>query len=173
MMDKIKILIVGAGAVGSYYGGRLAQNLDTSVAVVCRSDYETVKQNGFDIKSIEGDFIFRPNGVFRSCAEYSDSPDYIIITTKVLPEIDIVSNIRPAVKANTSIVLIQNGIDIEKHIAAAFPNNELISGIAYIGTGRDGAGKVRHQGGGRLRFGLYPEGHSEKLDILVELFKKA
>lgn len=171
-MSNNKVLVVGAGAVGAYFGGRLAQ-ADMEVAAVCRSNYEQVRANGFAIKSINGDFSFTPAGVYRACSEYPESADYVIVTTKVLPDIDVVEIIRPAVRPGTAIVLIQNGIEIEKDIAAAFPDNELISSIAYIGVFQTGDGKIEHQASGRLKMGVYPGGLSEKTQLLSAAFNKA
>jgi 2-dehydropantoate 2-reductase len=171
-MSNNKVLIVGAGAIGAYFGGRLAQT-GMEVSVVCRSNYEQVKASGFEVKSINGDFSFKPAGVYRSASEYPEAADYLIVTTKVLPDIDVVEIIKAAVKPGTAIVLIQNGIEIEKDIAAAFPENELISSIAYIGVFQTGDGRIEHQAAGRLKMGVYPGGLSEKTKLLSAAFNKA
>jgi 2-dehydropantoate 2-reductase len=168
---KKKVLVVGAGGVGAYFGGRLAQ-AGMDVSVLCRSNYEQVKKDGFEIKSIAGDFSFKPAGVYRSCAEYPDDADYLIVTTKVLPDIDVVKIIKDAVKPNTMIVLIQNGIEIEQDVAKAFPNNELVSSIAYIGVFQLEHGEIEHQAAGRLKMGVYQGGSSEKMDLLSANFNK-
>jgi 2-dehydropantoate 2-reductase len=167
-----KILVVGAGAVGAYFSGRLAQ-AGARVSVVCRSDYQAVKTSGFAITSINGDFKFVPENVFNSVEDYSGTADYVIVAVKALPDVNVVKLITPVVKAGTSIVLLQNGIDIEPALHEAFPDNELISGIAYIGVFREGQGAIRHQGSGRIKLGVYPQGISEKLTVLGELFKQA
>ncbi|MFA6716583.1 MAG: 2-dehydropantoate 2-reductase [Victivallaceae bacterium] len=171
-MNNNKVLIVGAGGVGSYFGGRLAQ-AGMEVSVVCRSNYEKVKKNGFEIKSVNGDFSFKPAGVYRSCSEYPETADYLIVTTKVLPEINVIEIIKPAVRPGTAIVLLQNGIEIEKNIAAAFPGNELISSIAYIGVFQNGNGRIEHLASGRLKMGVYPGGLSEKTKLLSAAFNQA
>ena len=170
-MKNNKILIVGAGGIGAYFGGRLAQ-AGMDVAALCRSNYEQVKENGFNVKSIAGDFSFKPSGVYRSCAEYPDDADYLIVATKVLPDIDVVKVIEAAVKPHTMIVLIQNGIEIEREIAAAFPDNELVSSIAYIGVFQLADGEIEHQAAGRLKMGVYKGGCSEKMDLLSANFNK-
>ncbi|MBU8901597.1 MAG: 2-dehydropantoate 2-reductase [Victivallales bacterium] len=166
-----KVLIVGTGGIGAYFGGRLAQS-GMDVSVVCRSNYKQVKKDGFAIKSIAGDFSFKPDGVYRSCSEYPETADYLIVATKVLPEIDVVNIIKDAVKAETMIVLIQNGIEIEQEVAAAFPNNELVSSIAYIGVFQLEHGEIEHQAAGRLKMGVYQGGSSEKMDLLSAHFNK-
>ena len=83
----MNILISGAGAVGAYFGGRLGA-AGADVSVICRSDYDEVKANGFQISSVKGDFVFKPSQVLRSASEYQGKADLIIVSSKVLPEID-------------------------------------------------------------------------------------
>jgi len=167
---KTDVLVVGAGGVGAYFGGRLAEG-GSNVSVVCRSDYDAVRQNGFDISSINGDFKFIPKQVCRSVEDYSGNADYIIISVKALSDIDTVKMIKPAVKKESVIVLLQNGIDIEHDLYSAYPENELISGIAYIGVARKGEGRIDHQGGGTLSIGLFPEGTSDSVELLHKFFE--
>lgn len=169
----MNILISGAGAVGAYFGGRLAE-AGANVAVICRSDYDEVKANGFQISSVRGDFIFKPSQVLRSAAEYQGKADLIIVGSKVLPEIDVPSMIKDAVKPETTILLAQNGIDIEKNISAAFPDNEILSAIIYIGCTKTAPGKIAHTGGpGSMTFGEFRHNKAgETARKLAELFQK-
>ncbi|MBS1370613.1 MAG: 2-dehydropantoate 2-reductase [Lentisphaeria bacterium] len=168
-----RILVVGAGGVGVYFSGRLAQ-AGAEVTIVARSDYEVASRSGYEVRSIAGDFRFRPAAVLKSAADYTGDADYVILAAKVLPGADAVELLRPAVRSSKStIVLIQNGIDIEKNIAAAFPENELLSTIAYIGVSRPQPGVVLHQGSGDLKMGRYPAGISDSARRLTELFAKA
>lgn len=163
------IVIVGAGAIGSFYGGKLAQ-AGANVSVVCRSDYETVKEKGYSITSKDGDFHFTPQHVLKNINEYPGTPDMIIVATKVLPTVDVVELIKGKVGPKTVITLIQNGIEIEEPIAQAFPNNEIISGLAFICVSRLAPGQVEHQDYGRLVIGHYPSGGSPGCSRLSELF---
>jgi 2-dehydropantoate 2-reductase len=165
-----RILVVGAGAIGGFYGGKLAQ-AGCRVSVVSRSDYEVVKSEGIAVTSALGDFRFIPEKVIREVAEYGEPPDYILVGTKVVPETDTVKLIRPVVGPGTAIVLIQNGVEIEQPIAEAFPQNEIISGLAFIAVSRIGPGRIHHQAYGRLTLGLYPSGSSEKAARLAELLE--
>lgn len=162
-----KILLIGPGAVGVYFCGRLAE-AGAEVSVVARSDYDTVKAHGYEIASSAGDFRFTPAAVLKEAAEYPGEPDWIIAATKVLPEIDLAGLMRGAIRSpHTRILLIQNGIFIEAPVAAAFPDNPLYSGAAYIGVARTAPGRFRHQDGGRLTFGRYgnrpPKAEAEAL----------
>jgi 2-dehydropantoate 2-reductase len=170
MAKNVKILLFGTGAVGSFYGSILARG-GASVSAVCRSDYDIVKDRGIEIKSINGDFHFSPHKVFRSASECDAAYDYIIVALKALPQVDTVSIIKDAVSENTSIVLLQNGINIEESVAAVFPENEIISALAFICVTRVDFGLIDHQDQGRISFGTYPEGISPKAAELAEIFK--
>jgi len=169
MTKKPEIVLVGTGAVGSFYTGKLAQ-AGASVSFVCRSDFEEVQKNGVFIKSVLGDYSFRPKEVVRAISDYSGTPDYIIVATKVLPEINVPSLIAEKVDKNTTIVLLQNGINIEPPIMSAFPDNEIISGLAFICVSRESFGCIDHQDYGRLVLGTYPTGKSPRAEELAALF---
>lgn len=172
-MRLVKVLTVGAGAVGAYFTGRLAQTGKAEVSVVVRADYDAVKQDGFHIQSECGDFVFHPAGVYRSAEEYPDEPDYLVLSSKALPDIDEPALIRGAVKSpGTTIVLIQNGIGIEEPLAQAFPENEILSTVAYIGATRTAPGVVRQKGSSELKFGRFGGGDSAAGRRLEELYRE-
>src|SRR5690606_15963932 len=119
------VLVVGAGAIGAFYGGLLARG-GAEGAVVCRSCFYTVRPRGFDIRSPMGDFVFRPVQVLRSAAECATPPDVLLLAVKAVRGLDRVALVRAAVGPRTVIVLFGNGIGIERELAEAFPDNELV-----------------------------------------------
>jgi len=174
-MRQDKILIVGTGALGSFYGALLSK-AGADVSVVCRSDYPTVKQNGFQIKSDElGNWTFKPSQVLKSTAEYKDQADYIILCTKVIPEIDCVELIKPAVDSETRITLIQNGVEIEQPLVKAFPDNEIISGLAFVCCNRIAPGLTHHIAYGKLTLGQVNQAGQASISSqhLADLINKA
>ena len=166
-----RILIVGTGAIGGFYGGKLAQ-AGASVSTLCRSDYDLVKSKGIIVTSTLGDFHFTPEKVIRNLGEYGPPPDYILVGLKVLPEIDTAKIIKEVVGPETAIVLLQNGVEIEEPVARAFPDNEIISGLAFICATRTSPGLIDHTDFGRVVIGRFPVGKSVKVDELARLFNK-
>ncbi len=164
-----RILIVGTGAIGGFYGGKLTQ-AGASVSTLCRSDYELVKSKGITVTSTLGNFHFTPEKVIRDLGEYGPPPDYILVGLKVLPEIDTAKIIKEVVGAETAIVLLQNGVEIEEPVARAFPDNEIISGLAFICATRTSPGHIDHTDFGRLVIGRFPAGKSAKAEELATLF---
>jgi 2-dehydropantoate 2-reductase len=168
----MKVLVIGTGAVGSFYGALLAKR-GIHVSVVARSDFDHVIRNGIQIQSKLGDYQFRPARVVRRAAELAEKTDYVLLCIKVVENVDRISLLRDAVGPNTAIVLICNGIDIEREIGQAFPNNELISGLAFICVTRTAPGRIWHQAYGRLALGNYPKGVSAKTKALCDVYEQA
>jgi len=170
MADKPHVLIVGAGAIGSFYGAIL-KRAGCRVDVVLRSAADTVASDGFAISSPLGDLSFHPDQVHGPEDRAQDAPDYVVCCLKVLPDIDRVAILAPWVGAQTRIVLIENGIDIEPAIADAFPDNLLISCLAFIAVSRVRPGVIEHKAYGRLTIGGWPDGlgdHCRRFGALCE-----
>ncbi len=170
----MNILVIGTGAVGGFYGALLAKQ-GAEVSVVARSDYEHVKQYGIEVRSETslGGFHFRPARVVRDAAELAEKPDYVLLCVKVVEGADRAALLKDALGPDTAIVLISNGVEIEDEIAAAFPEHELISGLAYICVTRTEPGKIWHQAYGKLALGNYPSGLSEKTRALAAAFERS
>jgi 2-dehydropantoate 2-reductase len=166
------VVIVGAGAIGAFYGGVLAR-AGCEVSVVARSDYDVVAKNGYRIDSGLGDLSFRPAQVLRSASEWQGEADFVFVALKFVRGIDRPALIRPALAAHTAIVLVTNGIDVEPEIVEAFPDNELISAVAYAGASREAPGHVRHHSEfTRLVIGSYPSGSSAAAARFAALLKQ-
>jgi 2-dehydropantoate 2-reductase len=116
---------------------------------------------------------WRPAQLLRSAAEYRGSPDILLVCLKLTAATDPVALIAPAVGAKTTIVLVANGIEVEAPLATAFPQNELVSGIAYAAVSREANGVIRHHSQyTRLILGRYPAGPSAVATTLVALLKQ-
>jgi 2-dehydropantoate 2-reductase len=165
-----RILVVGTGAVGGFYGGRLAL-AGARVAALCRSDYEEIRGQGITVTSVWGDFHYRPERVVRRASEYGPPPDFILVALKVLPGVDTVEIIKDAVGPSTAIILVQNGIENDEPVAAAFPRNEIISAVAFIAVSRTGPGRILHSDYGRLILGRFPSGTSPKVRQSAQLLR--
>jgi 2-dehydropantoate 2-reductase len=166
-------LILGAGAIGAFFGSALSRQ-GFEVSVVCRSDYELVKETGFHIRSpLLGEHRFKPTHVFSSAQHAGTEHDFVLLTTKVLEGEDRAAFLRPVVGERTVIVLIQNGIDIEAQIQDAFAANELLSAVAFIAVSRSAPGEIHHQSAGSLTLGRYPHGISAAAHQIASAFEAA
>lgn len=166
----MKVLVIGTGAVGSFYGWLLSKR-GIEVSVVARSDYDAIRDRGIEVSSTLGDGYFCPKQVVRDPADLTEQPDYVLLCVKVVAQADRVALLRGAIGPGTVIVLICNGIDIETEIARAYPDHELISGLAFICVTRTAPGKIWHQAYGRLVLGSYPRGVSKAAAALSAAFR--
>lgn len=167
------VLIIGAGAIGAFFGSALARG-GALVSVVCRSDFDIVRRDGFSIRSpLLGEHCFRPAEVLRSAQELTIRPDFVVLATKVVPDVDAIELLRPAIGPHSAVVLLQNGLDIEPRIATTFPEQELVSVVAFIAVSRTGPGQIHHQSVGSLTLGTYPSGIGERARVLGALWQAA
>ena len=169
MSNKPSILIVGAGAIGSFYGAIL-KKAGCPVSTVLRSEYDVVKADGIRISSPLGDLSYRPDHVYRDGDTPEQTPDYLILCVKVLPGVDRAALVKPWMGSNTRLVLIENGLDIERELADAYPDNPIISCLAFIAASRTEPGVVEHKAYGKLVMGRYPEGSDDNCRQLSQLF---
>ncbi|MDN3519202.1 2-dehydropantoate 2-reductase [Aquisalimonas lutea] len=158
MSANPRVLVVGAGAIGAFYGAILHRG-GAQVEVVSRSEAEEINERGFRIHSQDlGDLSFQPAVVYSRVEDITQPPDFVLLSVKVLDDLDRAALIRPAVGPETAIVLVENGVDIERPIKEAFPGNPLVSGLAFVAVSRTGRAQAEHKAYGRLVIGEYPAG---------------
>lgn len=165
MSPKARVLLVGSGGIGTMTALNLEQGGLASVTAVMRSNYSVVKDKGFTIDSCDhGQFSgWRPSEILNKIpdvnADKAIKPfDYIICTTKNIPDVPptVVDLIRPAVTPGHSvIVLIQNGLNIEKPLHKEFPTNIVLSGVSLMGADELSHGHILENDPDRLFIGPF------------------
>lgn len=135
------------------------------VTAVLRSNYQTVLERGFSIDSIEhgqGIIGFRPTQILNKVPDVSkgDSQpfDYIVVTTKNIPDVPptVADIIQSAVTdGQTTIVLLQNGLNIERPIIKKFPTNIVLSGVSIISASEPSYGHIIHEFPDELKVGPF------------------
>lgn len=169
--EPIHILIAGTGAVGGFYGSRLHQpesQPPVLVSVVCRSNYDAVKRNGFDMDTHSyGKYHFKPHAVYKNMSEASNQQyDYVVVTTKALPDVlddsELVQEVVTPEK--TSVVLIQNGVGVEEPHRTRFPKNPILSAVTVVSAAQVAHGKIVQNRWTRISIGPYLEsaGHGTR-----------
>lgn len=147
----MKIAIVGAGAVGGYYGARLAR-AGEEVHFLLRSDYAAVRERGWRITDEEGAWTLAP-------ARAHDHPqaigacDCVIVAAKATANPALPPLVRPLLGATTILLTLQNGLgNVEFHAAYAGAPR-VLGGLAFVCLNRVAPGVIEKYIPGSVRLG--------------------
>src|SRR6266581_5189433 len=167
------IAVIGAGAVGAYYGGRLAQH-GHDVHFLLRSDYKHVARNGWTIKSHHGDFKLPP-GTMHVYDKPQKMPkaDWVIVTLKATANDQFQSLIPPLLKENTVMLTMQNGLGNEERLAELFGPQRIVGGLAFVCIHRLEPGLIHHIDHGYVRVGEFIESGDHNARAISEMFRKS
>ena len=145
------VALVGAGAVGLYYGGRLVQ-AGEDVRFLLRADLETITRDGLRVDSVHGDFrLPRVAGFPRT--EDIGPVDLVIVAWKATSNANLVSVLQPLLHADTQVLTLQNGLGNCEALAAIVGAQRVLGGLCFVCINRLAPGYVRHSAGGRVALG--------------------
>ena len=151
--EKLRYGVIGTGAIGGYYGARLAQS-GQEVHFLLRSDYEYVKANGLQVDSCDGSFHLDQPLVYCSTQDMPQC-DVVLVCLKSINNQKLQTLLPPLLKEDTLVVLIQNGIGVEQDVEQQFPGIQLAAGLAFICSAKTEPGRVNHQCYGQINLGNY------------------
>ena len=145
--------IIGTGAIGGYYGARLAQS-GQEVHFLLHRDYDYVCEHGLQIDSCNGSFHLDKPNVYR---QTSDMPpcDVVLVCLKTTNNHLLPTLLPPLLHERTLVVLIQNGVGVEADVQQLFPSVQLAAGLAFICSAKTEPGRVSHQCYGQINLANY------------------
>ena len=145
--------IIGTGAIGGYYGGKLAHS-GQEVHFLFHKDYEFVRENGLQVDSCDGSFHLDHVNAYASTTDMPKC-DVILVGLKTINNHMLPKLLPPLLHENSVVVLIQNGIGVEADVQQMFPDTALIAGLAFICSAKTEPGRVNHQCYGSINLGNY------------------
>ncbi len=148
----MKFVIVGCGALGSYYGAKLARD-GQEVHFLLRSDYEAVRRRGLRVLSPEGNFHLNPR-IARTPEEIGVC-DVVLIGLKATANDQFPKLLPPLVGAHTAVVTLQNGLGNEEQLAEIFPPAQVLGGLCFVCLNRLEPGVVQHLAHGKIILGEF------------------
>ena len=167
----MRIAIVGAGALGLYYGA-LLQRGGEEVHFLLRRDYDAILSNGLQVASVDGDFHLPVVNSHRTTADIGEV-DLVLIGLKTFDNDRVHDLVAPLVSPDTIILTLQNGLGNEEHLARKFPVDRILGGIAFLCANRGAPGIVHHLGQGALRIGPFRPEAGECCQTIAEAFIRA
>jgi 2-dehydropantoate 2-reductase len=167
--DTIRILVLGAGAVGGYFGGRLAEAGADVTFLVRPARAAALKERGLVIESPMGD-LRRPVQVATE-ETLAGSFDTVLLTAKAYDLGQAIAAIRPAVGPATTVLPVLNGLGHLDRLDAAFGAERVLGGVAYIGATLTTDGVIRHLNRIHgIAFGERAGGVSERVEAIAQAF---
>lgn len=169
----MKILVLGAGAIGGYFGGRLAQAGGDVRFLVRERRQQQLQQHGLVVRSPHGDFHLPVNAVRR---EQIDAPaDLVLLACKAYDLDDALASIAPAVGGDTTVVPLLNGVAHIEQLQAAFGPERVAGGSCAIPATLSPQGEVMQLGTmHRIVFGRLPgtaDAAQPRLETLLTLLR--
>jgi 2-dehydropantoate 2-reductase len=136
----VRLLVVGAGSTGGYFGGRLAQAGRDVTFLVHPHRAELLRTDGLRIVSPHGDVNLHP--VVVTAGSLTRPYDAILLAVKAYSLNGAIEDFAPAVGAKTLIVPVLNGMKHLEILAARFGTSCLVGGLCFIATSVDEAGRI-------------------------------
>ncbi|MED4452689.1 ketopantoate reductase family protein [Metabacillus fastidiosus] len=161
----MRILIVGCGAVGGYFGGRLMEKGEDVTFLVREGRKKQLEETGLNIKSMYGDFSLTPKTILAT--DRVPAFELIILSTKSYHFEQAIKDITPFVGPDTVIMPLLNGMVHVDRLQGIFTYSKVIGGLCMIGATIDDKGTIIHMGSSHLL--NYGELSGEKTERIEEI----
>ncbi|MDR2982962.1 MAG: 2-dehydropantoate 2-reductase [Puniceicoccales bacterium] len=140
---KLKIAVVGTGAIGAYYGSLLAQ-AGHEVHFLLRSDYEAVKANGYHVQTPKAKFHLHPVNAHNNTADIGPC-DLVVIALKTTANA-IFPEILPPLNSpgKTVFLTLQNGMGNVEKLGELFGLENVVAGLCFVCVNRTAPGVIEN-----------------------------
>jgi len=169
----MKIAVYGSGAVGGYFGGRLAQSGEEVIFIARGKHLQAMKNDGLKIDSINGDFIVQP-------VQATDNPeevgivDMVLVAVKAWQISDAATAMKPMVGPETVVLPLQNGVEAPDQLAAVLGRKNVLGGLCGLISYIVEPGHICHAGADPfLRFSELDNSRSDRTELLLDVFERA
>jgi 2-dehydropantoate 2-reductase len=164
----MRFLIVGAGGVGGYFGGRLAAGGQDVVFMARGAHRAALAERGLEIRSPKGDQTIETPQLFVE-GETEGPFDAVFVCVKLYDTEAVAEQLRPYVGPETMVVSFQNGVDAEALLAGKLGAGAILGGTCYISAEIEEPGVILHKGSfAQLVFGELDGRDSARQQALVE-----
>lgn len=165
----MKIVMMGSGGVGGYYGARLAQAGHEVVFVARGAHAEAMRAKGLRVKSPLGDAHVRPVRVVAEPAQAGPA-EVVVVAVKLWDSAAAARAVAPITSGFA--VSLQNGVDKDSVLGAVLGRERVVGGVTHIGTVIAEPGVIEHTGKmQRVTLGELGGGRSARVQALVDALK--
>lgn len=136
----MKILVIGAGAIGGYFGGRLIEAGKDVTFLVRNGRKKQLDENGIVINSFHGDYSAMPKTIIAG--DTAEPFDIILLSTKAYHLQSAINDFKQYVSEHTVIIPLLNGIAHLEQLDEAFGEEKVLGGLCFIETTLDEDGTI-------------------------------
>ena len=168
----MNIVVIGAGGIGGYFGGRIAK-AGYDVTFIARGKHlEAIKNNGLQVKSTKGDFTVYPKATDN--LNDINNPDLIILGVKSWQVEDLAKQIKPIVTDATMVLPLQNGADNVDKLLIHLNEKNVLAGLCKIVSKVEAPGIINHFAfEPEIIFGENDNSQTERIQEVKAIFDKA
>jgi 2-dehydropantoate 2-reductase len=149
------IAVIGTGALGGYYGARLAQS-GLDVHFLCHRNGAAIREKGLVVQSV-GRSIMNIRASAFDRPEDMPRCDVVIVALKTTANYLLSSLLPPVIKPDGIALVMQNGLDVERDAARAVPGHQIFGGLSFLCANTVEPGYVQHLDYGNVLLGWFDE----------------
>lgn len=148
MTDTLKVAVMGAGAVGCYFGALLAR-AGHDVTLIARPQHvDAIRRDGLRLET--RDFDQRLRVAASADASAAQGADLVLFCVKSTDTEAAGAQLRPFVGRDALVLCLQNGVDNAQRLRTVLPPGQVAAAVVYVATEMAGPGHVKHHGRGEL-----------------------
>ena len=157
--------VVGTGAVGGFYGAKLAA-AGHPVRFLGRGDVPTLRRDGLRVTSAEGELVVGPVEAFDDPGGVPAS-DVVLLAVKATTPNPAAATLARLEGGDTAVVSLQNGLGVEADLEDAADGRPLAGGLCFIAANRTGPGRVEHLLGGTVTLAPHRPGAAAGVEAVA------
>lgn len=167
----LKVAIVGTGAVGTYYGAKLA-HAGSDVHFLIRGDLTDVRQNGISVRGEGENFRVAKVNCYNSTEEIGTC-DLVVIAVKATSNAELLDLVPPLLHERSVILTLQNGLGNEEFLAEHFGASRVLGGLCFIAVERHSKADVERYDYGLIILGEFGRPALERTHQIAAEFVRA
>ena len=166
----MRFAIFGVGAIGGYFGGRLAQAGEDVTFIARGKHLQALRKKGLRVDSMNGDFVLSPVTATDDPAQIG-AVDVVMVGVKTWQVPEVAESIRPLIGDNTLVLPLQNGVEAPTQLAEILGREHVCGGLAKIFSFIAGPGHIRHSGvDPYIAIGELDNQHTARIETLLHAF---
>src|SRR5947207_3804584 len=171
MGKPFRIAIVGSGAIGSYYGAKLA-HAGSDVHFLMRGDLTEVRRDGIFVRGRGENFRLGKINCYNSTKKIGRC-DLVVIAVKATSNDDLVDLVPPLLGKSTMLLTLQNGLGNEEFLAEHFGAERVLGGLCFICLNRVSRNEVERYDYGHIVLGEYGRAAQARTHAVAAEFERA